>query len=44
MSIPVFVEPTFTDEQTMSVSESACGNDLINSSSAGVMALETNAE
>ena len=40
MSMPVLVEPTFTDEQTMSVS-SAFGRERMSSSSAGVMDLET---
>ena len=44
MSMPVLVEPTFTDEQTMSVSERACGRERMSSSSAGVMDLETSAE
>ena len=44
MSMPVFVEPTFTDEQTMSVSLSAAGSERMSSSSAGVIDLETSAE
>ena len=42
--MPVLVEPTFTEEHTMSVSESACGRDRISISSAGVMDLDTSAE
>ena len=44
MSMPVFVEPTFTLEHTMSVSARACGRERMSSSSAGVMALFTSAE
>ena len=33
--MPVLVEPTLTDEQTMSVSLSALGSERISSSSAG---------
>ena len=44
MSMPVLVEPTLTDEQTMSVSLNACGSERMSISSAGVMDLETSAE
>ena len=44
MSIPVFVEPTFTDEHTRSVAAMASGMDRMRSSSAGVMPFETTAE
>ncbi len=44
MSMPVFVDPTLTDEQTMSVSLSAAGSDRMSSSSAGVIDFETSAE
>ena len=44
MSIPVLVDPTLTDEQTMSVSLSAFGRERMSSSSAGVMDLDTSAE
>ena len=44
MSMPVLVEPTLTDEQTMSVSLSALGSERISSSSAGVMDFDTSAE
>ena len=44
MSMPVLVDPTLTDEQTMSVSLSAFGRERMSSSSAGVMDLDTRAE
>ena len=44
MFIPVFVDPTLTEEQTRSVCDSASGIDLIRSSSAGVIPFETSAE
>ena len=44
MSIPVFVEPTFTDEQMCSVFAIASGMERMRSSSAGVMPFETTAE
>ena len=43
MSIPVIVEPTFTDEHTSSVSDRAIGMDSSRSLSAGVMPLDTSA-
>ncbi len=43
MSMPVLVEPTFTDEQTISVCDRACGSERISSSSAFVMDFETRA-
>ena len=42
--MPVFVEPTFTDEQMCSVVAIASGMDLMSSSSAGVMPFDTTAE
>ena len=42
--MPVLVDPTLTDEQTMSVSLSAFGRERMSSSSAGVMDLDTRAE
>ena len=44
MSSPVFVEPTFTLEQTRSVTASASGMARMSSSSDGVMPFETTAE
>ncbi len=44
MSMPVLVEPTFTEEHTMSVSDSAFGKERMSISSAGVMDLDTSAE
>ncbi len=44
MSMPVFVEPTFTEEQTRSVTAMASGMERMSSSSAVVMPLETMAE
>ena len=44
MSIPVLVEPTFTEEHTKSVSLRACGIDSIRSFSALVIPLLTKAE
>ncbi len=44
MSMPVLVEPTFTEEHTMSVSDRACGRERMSISSAGVMDLDTSAE
>ena len=44
MSIPVFVEPTFTELHTFPVEERASGMDLIRSSSAAVIPLFTSAE
>ena len=44
MSIPVLVDPTFTEEQTTSVSASAFGIERIRFSSAGVIPFETIAE
>ena len=41
--MPVFVDPTFTDEQTRSVDASAFGMDLISISSAGVIDFDTSA-
>ncbi len=44
MSMPVFVEPTLTDEHTRSVVAIASGIERMRSSSAGVMPFETTAE
>ena len=44
MFMPVFVEPTLTDEQTSSVCAKASGMDSISNLSAGVMPFETSAE
>ena len=44
MLIPALDEPTFTEAQTRSVTESASGIERIRSSSEGVIALETSAE
>ena len=44
MSIPVLVEPTFTDAHTRSVEAIASGIERMSSSSAGVMPFETTAE
>ena len=44
MLIPVFVEPTLTEEHTKSVSANAFGIERINNSSAFVIPLLTNAE
>ena len=44
MSMPVFVEPTFTLAQTRSVTASASGIERMSSSSDGVMPFETTAE
>ena len=43
MSMPVLVDPRFTEEQTTCVSFSACGMERIRSSSAFVMPLDTRA-
>ena len=44
MLIPVLVEPTLTDEHTISVSDSAFGRERMSISSAGVMDFDTSAE
>ena len=44
MSMPVFVEPTLTEEQTRSVAAMASGMERMRSSSAGVIPFETIAE
>ena len=44
MSIPVLVEPTLTELQTLSVEARASGMDSISSFSAGVIPFETRAE
>ena len=44
MLMPVFVEPTLTDEQMRSVTFIACGIERMSISSAGVMFFDTIAE
>ena len=44
MSMPVFVEPTLTEEQTRSVAAMASGMERMRSLSAGVIPFETIAE